>query len=69
VTLVISPLIALMKDQVDQLTASGVSATFLNSTLDPQENRRRLDAIRAGGVKLVYLAPGAADVRRFPVRG
>ena len=57
VTLVISPLIALMKDQVDQLTASGVAATFLNSTLDPQENRRRLDAIRTGEVKLVYLAP------------
>ncbi|MCU0753415.1 MAG: RecQ family ATP-dependent DNA helicase, partial [Akkermansiaceae bacterium] len=57
VTLVVSPLIALMKDQVDQLTASGVAATFLNSTLDPRENRSRLDAIRAGGVKLVYLAP------------
>lgn len=57
VTLVVSPLIALMKDQVDQLTASGVSATFLNSTLDSQESRRRLDAIRAGEVKLVYLAP------------
>jgi ATP-dependent DNA helicase RecQ len=57
VTLVVSPLIALMKDQVDQLTASGVPATFLNSTLDPQENRRRLDAIRAGKVNLVYLAP------------
>jgi ATP-dependent DNA helicase RecQ len=57
VTLVVSPLIALMKDQVDQLTASGVSATFLNSTLEPQENRRRLDAILAGEVKLVYLAP------------
>ena len=57
VTLVISPLIALMKDQVDQLTASGIAATFLNSTLDPQENRRRLEAICAGKVKLVYLAP------------
>ena len=57
VTLVVSPLIALMKDQVDQLTASGVSATFLNSTLDPAENRSRLDSIRAGEVKLVYLAP------------
>jgi ATP-dependent DNA helicase RecQ len=57
VTLVVSPLIALMKDQVDQLTASGIAATFLNSTLDPQENRSRLDAIRSGAVKLVYLAP------------
>lgn len=57
VTLVVSPLIALMKDQVDQLTASGIAATFLNSTLEPQENRRRLDAIRSGAVKLVYLAP------------
>jgi ATP-dependent DNA helicase RecQ len=57
VTLVVSPLIALMKDQVDQLTAIGVPATFLNSTLEPQESRRRLDAIRAGEVKLVYLAP------------
>lgn len=57
VTLVISPLIALMKDQVDQLTASGVAATFLNSTLDPQESRRRLNAIQSGEVKLVYLAP------------
>ena len=56
-TLVISPLIALMKDQVDQLSASGIPATFLNSTLDPQENRDRLAAIRAGETKLVYLAP------------
>ena len=57
VTLVVSPLIALMKDQVDQLSASGVPATFLNSTLDPQENRERLAAIRAGETRLVYLAP------------
>jgi ATP-dependent DNA helicase RecQ len=57
VTLVVSPLIALMKDQVDQLTASGVPATFLNSSLDAQENRSRLEAIRAGEVRLVYLAP------------
>lgn len=56
-TLVVSPLIALMKDQVDQLTASGIPATFLNSTLDPQENHHRLTAIRAGEIKLVYLAP------------
>ena len=57
VTLVVSPLIALMKDQVDQLTASGVAATFLNSTLGPDEMRRRLMDIRGGDCKLVYLAP------------
>ncbi len=57
VTLVVSPLIALMKDQVDQLEAGGVAATFLNSSLDPAENRRRLQGLRAGAYKLVYLAP------------
>ena len=68
-TLVVSPLIALMKDQVDQLTAAGVAATFLNSTLDPQESRSRLDAdLDAGELKLVYRRAGAADVRRFPRR-
>ncbi|WP_367870654.1 DNA helicase RecQ [Luteolibacter sp. Populi] len=74
VTLVVSPLIALMKDQVDQLAATGVAATFLNSTLDPQEARERLDAIRSGGFKLVYLAPerlmsGAflSEIRRWNV--
>ncbi len=56
-TLVVSPLIALMKDQVDQLTASGIPATFLNSTLTSEENRARLTAIRSGETKLVYLAP------------
>ena len=43
-TLVVSPLIALMKDQVDQLEASGVAATFINSSLDGDEARRRLAA-------------------------
>src|SRR5712671_6793435 len=41
-TIVVSPLIALMKDQVDALTASGVAATFLNSTLGEVESRARL---------------------------
>ena len=56
-TLVVSPLIALMKDQVDQLEASGVAATFINSSLDGEEARRRLDGINAGEYQLLYVAP------------
>jgi ATP-dependent DNA helicase RecQ len=56
-TVVVSPLIALMKDQVDQLEASGVAATFLNSTLDAEEGRRRVDGLRSGLYQLLYVAP------------
>jgi ATP-dependent DNA helicase RecQ len=56
-TLVISPLIALMKDQVDGLTAQGISATFINSSLDSNEQSRRLDALAAGSLKIAYIAP------------
>jgi ATP-dependent DNA helicase RecQ len=56
-TVVVSPLIALMKDQVDQLEASGVAATFLNSTLDGNEARRRIDGLDAGNYQLLYVAP------------
>ena len=56
-TLVISPLIALMKDQVDGLEELGMRATFLNSTLDPEERRTRVDAMRRGAYELVYAAP------------
>jgi len=56
-TLVVSPLIALMKDQVDQLRAAGVAATFLNSTLDAAESQRRLGGLCAGEYKLLYVAP------------
>src|SRR5688572_33501166 len=45
-TVVVSPLIALMKDQVDQLQASGVAATFLNSTLGADESRARLRGLQ-----------------------
>src|SRR5687767_7445636 len=54
---VVSPLIALMKDQVDRLEALGVAATFINSSLDPGENRRRQAAVARGEVKLLYVAP------------
>ena len=56
-TIVVSPLIALMKDQVDQLTAAGVSATFMNSTLGAEESKRRFRGLYAGEYKLLYVAP------------
>jgi ATP-dependent DNA helicase RecQ len=56
-TLVISPLIALMHDQVASLQACGVPATFLASTLDGDEMRRRMRDIARGAYKLVYIAP------------
>ena len=56
-TLVISPLIALMQDQVEALAQRGVSATYLASTLSDEEARRRLRGIRAREYRLVYVAP------------
>ncbi|MFL6530081.1 MAG: DNA helicase RecQ, partial [Chthoniobacterales bacterium] len=57
VTIVVSPLISLMKDQVDALRASGVAATFLNSTLDGDEARARLRGIHRNEFRLLYVAP------------
>src|SRR5438309_4806320 len=56
-TVVVSPLIALMKDQVDALMASGVAATFLNSTLGEAESRERLRLLFNGAFSLLYVAP------------
>jgi len=56
-TVVVSPLIALMKDQVDQLQAAGVAATFLNSTLTADEARSRLRGLHRGEWRLLYVAP------------
>ncbi len=57
VTVVVSPLISLMKDQVDALTEQGIPATFINSSLSGAEAGRRLYNLRAGRYKLVYVAP------------
>ncbi|MCP5535919.1 MAG: ATP-dependent DNA helicase RecQ [Akkermansiaceae bacterium] len=57
VTLVVSPLIALMKDQVDALQKKGIPATMINSTLGWPEQRDRIDRMRSGEYKLVYIAP------------
>lgn len=54
---VISPLLALMKDQVDALVSNGISAVSLNSSLSTEERRRAQQAIRDGQVKLLYLSP------------
>ena len=56
-TIVVSPLIALMQDQVQQLQTNGIPATFLNSTLAPNETRSRTQAILSGKIKLLYVAP------------
>ncbi len=56
-TIVVSPLIALMKDQVDQLDSSGVPATFLNSSLKEREARERLSGLHNGRFRLLYVAP------------
>jgi ATP-dependent DNA helicase RecQ len=56
-TVVVSPLIALMKDQVDALQAGGVAATFLNSSLNADESRKRLRGLHNGEFRLLYVAP------------
>jgi ATP-dependent DNA helicase RecQ len=73
-TVVVSPLIALMKDQVDALQAAGVPATFLNSSLAPDESRKRLRGLHQGEYQLLYVAPERLmlsgfleDLRRWQV--
>src|SRR2546423_2490221 len=56
-TMVVSPLIALMKDQVDRLTDCGVAATFINSSVELSEQRERLRRAIAGDYRLLFLAP------------
>jgi ATP-dependent DNA helicase RecQ len=57
VTLVVSPLIALMKDQVDRLRSAGVAAAFINSTQERAEQVAGLQAAAAGRLRLLYVAP------------
>jgi ATP-dependent DNA helicase RecQ len=56
-TVVVSPLIALMRNQVAQLCGYGIAAAALNSANDPADNRSVLDRIARGGLRLVYVAP------------
>ena len=64
-TLVVSPLIALMKDQVDQLQALGLPVTYINSTLLAAEQCERLEGIAAGRYRLVYVVPERFRSTRF----
>jgi ATP-dependent DNA helicase RecQ len=65
VSLVISPLIALMQDQVRQLQDNGIAATFVNSSLESEEIAARLSGLVRGDYKLVYLAPERLVLREF----
>lgn len=65
VTIVISPLISLMKDQVDALRAAGISAAYINSTLSSAEVAETMQLVASGGIKLLYIAPERLDNQSF----
>ena len=65
ISIVISPLIALMQDQVDALNARGIAATYINSSLAPFEIAQRFDEIKNGKIKIVYIAPERFGNREF----
>ncbi|KAA9023176.1 DNA helicase RecQ [Niallia endozanthoxylica] len=64
-TIVISPLISLMKDQVDSLSSAEIPATFVNSSLTSKEQAERISLIRQGAYKLVYVAPERLESAQF----
>lgn len=65
VTLVVSPLISLMKDQVDSLNAAGIEATYINSSLSASETSKRMRDVAAGHYKLLYIAPERLESEQF----
>ncbi len=65
ITLVISPLISLMKDQVDALGTLGVAAAYINSSLSYGEVRQRVEQTRSGQYKLLYIAPERLQLESF----
>ncbi|NLR31635.1 DNA helicase RecQ [Levilactobacillus tujiorum] len=65
ITVVVSPLISLMKDQVDALNDSGIAATFINSSLDWPDIQERLAGLHDGAYKLLYVAPERLDSAAF----
>ncbi len=65
VAVVVSPLISLMKDQVDQLAANGVAAACLNSSMTPEALTQTLRDLHGGNIKLLYVSPERALMREF----
>ena len=65
ISIIVSPLISLMKDQVDSLKELGIEATYINSSLEYNEVLKRLDGIKAGRYKLVYAAPERINTEGF----
>jgi len=65
ITVVISPLIALMKDQVDALSSNGISAAYINSSLTPVQITNTLQEAREGRIKILYIAPERLAVFGF----
>jgi ATP-dependent DNA helicase RecQ len=65
ITLVVSPLISLMKDQIDALESMGIAATFINSSITGSEMGKRLRQAERGDFKLIYIAPERLESERF----
>lgn len=65
ITIVVSPLISLMKDQVDSLKEMGISGTFINSTLSDYDFNNRLEEIKEGKYKIIYVAPERLNTYSF----
>lgn len=66
ITLVVSPLVSLMRDQVTQLVQMGVPAAYLNSSLTYRQYLLALDRAREGRYKIIYVAPEAAGTEGVP---
>ena len=64
-TMVVSPLIALMKDQVDDLQKKGIPATFINSSISSDQQNLRLKQVLNGEIKILYIAPERFRVASF----
>ena len=65
ITIVISPLISLMKDQVQALIAGGIPAAYINSTLSPAQTHKAIENARSGKYKIIYVAPERLTVQAF----